>query len=53
MPSHVEKELTELVQNMWGLQDMNLMEEVGQSLTLTSELKMDDSPWRLGGFLTS
>ena len=53
MPSHVEKELTELVQNMWGLQDMNLIEEVGQSLTLTSELKMDDSPWRLGGFLTS
>ena len=45
MPSHIEKELTELVQNMWGLQGRNLEESVGQSLT--SELTMEDTPWSL------
>ena len=45
IPSHIEKELTELVQNMWGLQGRNLEESVGQSLT--SELTMEDTPWSL------
>jgi len=51
MPSHIEKELTELVQNMWGLQGRNLEESVGQSLT--SELTMEDTPWSLSKLQTS
>ena len=51
MPSHIEKELTELVQNMWGLQDRNVIKSAGQRLT--SELTMEDTPWSLSEFFTS
>ena len=51
MPSHIEKELTEVVQNMWGLQERNLIKSVGKRLT--SELTMEDTPWNLSGVFTS
>ena len=51
MPSHIEKELTEVVQNMWGLQERNLIKSVGKRLT--SELTMEDTPWNLSRFFTS
>ena len=51
MPSHIENELTDLVQSMWGLQDRKVKEEDTRSLT--TELKMESTPWNLGGFFTS
>ena len=51
MPSHIENELIDLVQSMWGLQDRKVKEEEADSLT--TELKMEGTPWNLGGIFTS
>ena len=49
MPPHIEKELTDLVGTMWGLQNRQVKEE-GQGLT--TELKLDGTPWYLGGWFS-
>ena len=51
MPSHIENDLTDLVQSMWGLQDRKVKDENAGSLTI--ELKMEGTPWNLGGFFTT
>ena len=51
MPSHIENDLTDLVQSMWGLQDRKVKDENAGSLT--TELKMEGTPWNLGGFFTT
>ena len=50
MPPHIERELTELVRRMWGLQNREVKEEEGTSIT--TELKMNGTPWFLGGWFT-
>ena len=49
MPPHIERELTDLVRRMWGLQNREVKEE-GSSIT--TELKLDGTPWYLGGWFT-
>ena len=50
MPPHIERELADLVGRMWGLQNREVKE---QGASLTTELKMQGTPWYLGGWFTS
>jgi len=49
MPPHIERELVDLVRSMWGLQNRELREEGG---SITTELKLQGTPWYLGGWFT-
>ena len=49
MPPHIEMELTKLVMRMWGLQGREVKEE---GANFTAELKLEGTPWYLGGWLT-
>ena len=45
----IEKELTNLVTSMWGLQNREVIEE---GASITTELKMQGTPWYLGGWFS-
>ena len=51
MTFDIEKELAELVKDMWGLQGRNLLE--GDGMKVTSELTMEGSPWNISVLFTS
>ena len=53
MTFDIEKELAELVKDMWGLQGRNLLEGEGTGMKVTSELTMEGSPWNISVLFTS